>query len=261
MSQSGIPPVRCFTAVVPRRSLLPPDLAVLLAPVRAQEPSAHDPYAGRAEGVLLDDDGRVVAFILRLAMKLDARGGRTLVPVTAVTLTEGPILGLAWTEEYLSAQPRLDHDLQPQAAVDGGSAVETLGLPATSGVAPPGPGASGTETAKEGVEGGILGAAVGVVAGLALGGPIAAASLAVFFAVGGSVGGLISGAAHETEPRVNELRFAPLETDDHGPLGMSLLRLEERLRQDPNLELDGFVRTTRITPVAATHEPSSQAAA
>ena len=138
---------------------------------------------------------------------------------------------------------------------------ESLGLPATSGVVPPGPGTSSAETAKEGVEGGLLGAALGAVAGLALGGPIAAASLAVFFAVGGGVGGMIAGAAHETAPQVNHLKFAPLQADDHGPLGTSLLRLEERLRQDPGLDLAGFVRTTRIMRVTAMEDPSRQAAA
>jgi hypothetical protein len=261
MTQSGPPPVRSFTALVPVRAAIPSDLAILLAPVAALEPSEPFAHAGRAEGVLLDDDGRVVAFIVHLAPKLDDRGGRTLVPVTDVTLTEGPVLRLVWTEEHLGAQPRLDPELRPQHAVDDDPAEESLGVPATSGVVPPGDGTSGAEVAKEGVEGSLLGATVGAIAGLALGGPIAAASMAVFFAVGGGVGGIISGAAHETKPRVTPLPFAPLPTDDHGPLGMSLLRLEERLRSEPDLEREGFVTTTKILPVNAAVEPSRQAAA
>jgi hypothetical protein len=84
--------MRTFTAVLPTQLLLPMDLALLLAPVRVAEPSAPDTYVGRADGVLLDDEGRVVAFIVRLTKAIDARGARTLVPVTALHMTPGPKL-------------------------------------------------------------------------------------------------------------------------------------------------------------------------
>jgi hypothetical protein len=71
--------MQTFTAVLPTRRLLPHDLALLLAPVRAEAPSAPDAYVGRADGVLLDDGGHVVAFIVRLARELDAKSPRTLV--------------------------------------------------------------------------------------------------------------------------------------------------------------------------------------
>ena len=259
MSESGLPPTQHFTAVMPIRLLLPPDLAVLLAPVRSDVPGAPDADAGRAEGVLLDDGGRVVAFILRLASRLDERSARTLVPATAMSLRDGPVLGLAWTEEHLCARPRLDQDLQPK------DPVESQRLAAPPGLAAPGPGASGGEAAKEGVEGGVLGAALGAVAGLVLGGPIAAVSLAAFFAVGGGIGGLISGAADEKAPEPapdeTEMKLSPLQTWNHGALAVALQRLEARLRLSTDPELAELVRITEIMPVTTVVEPPGQAAA
>jgi hypothetical protein len=260
MSQSGMSPVRSFTAVVPMRVALPPELALLLAPVLMAEPSAVDAYMGHAEGVVLDDEGRVVAFVVRLATKLADRGARTLVPATAMALMEGPMLHLSWTEEKLRAQPRLDHDLRAQAPADRDPPPDSQRMLADSGAAPPGPGASGTEAAVEGVEGGLLGAALGAVAGMVLGGPIAAASMAVFFAVGGSLGGLIAGAAEETEPVVTEGNLPPSHAKEPDALGVALGHLEEKLRLDADPELAGLVRTTRITP-ATMVEPAAQVAA
>src|SRR4051812_6506528 len=90
-ARTGASTMHTFTAVVPTQALLPAELALLLAPVRVNEPSDPDEYVGRTDGVLLDRDGRVVAFILQLTRKLGARGARTLVPVTAMTLTEGSV--------------------------------------------------------------------------------------------------------------------------------------------------------------------------
>jgi hypothetical protein len=246
--------MRTFTAVVPTQELLPHELAIMLAPVRVAEPSAPDVYVGRADGVLLDEEGRVVAFILRLARSLDAHGARTLVPATALRMTEGPKLHLAWTEAHLRAQPRLDEDLQPHSRADEGAPVESQSVPARPGMAPPGSGVNGVEAAAEGIEGGLLGAALGALAGLALGGPIGAASLAVFFAAGGSLAGVISGAAHETAPPVSELGFAHLAAEDHGALGMALSRLESWLR-DPALVASGCVSAMRLTPMIAAAAP------
>jgi hypothetical protein len=256
------PTLPTFTAVVPTRGLLPHDLAILLAPVRAAEPSAPDEYVGRADGVLLDFGGRVVAFVVRLAKKLDAHGARTLVPVTALTLEEGPMLHLSWTEDQLRAQPRLDQGLQPHNQVDGGPPVESQWMPALPNVVPPGSGVNGTEAAKESLEGGFVGAAIGALAGLAIGGPVLAASLAVFFAAGGSLAGLLSGASQETAAEAGEMKFAPLETDDRGALGLRLQRLEERLG-DPGLEAAGLVNATRLTLATTTEaspSPSRKAA-
>jgi hypothetical protein len=248
MSQRDPAPVRSFTAVVPLRHDLPPELALMLAPIRTDEPSAPDRYAGRAEGVLLDHEGRVVAFIVRLATKLNGNVERTLVPTTIATLEEGPTLHLAWTNGQLRAHPRLDEDLKRPDPVH----------EEAPGEAPPGGGVSGSETAKEGVEGGLLGAALGALAGLVLGGPIAAASMAVFFATGGSVLGMVAGASEEkTPPEATTTTVNPVRAHD-AALAAALELLEARLRRDP--ELEGVVITTRIVP-PVTGEPAEQAAA
>jgi hypothetical protein len=245
--------MQTFTAVLPTRRLLPHDLALLLAPVRAEAPSAPDAYVGRADGVLLDDGGHVVAFIVRLARELDAKSPRTLVPATAVTVTEGPILRLSWTADQLRAEPWLDADLQPHNRTDGGPPVESRWMPARPGVVPPGPGVNGAEAVKEGFEGGIIGAALGTLAGLALGGPIAAASLAVFFAAGGSLAGVLSGASQETAPEASEMKFPPPEAEDYGSRGVGLGALEQRLR-DLGLAAGGLVTMTRLTPMTTPTE-------
>jgi len=242
MSQPESTSARVFTAVVPLRHQLPPELALLLAPVRTADRSAPDEYNARTEGVLLDDGGRVLAFIVRLAGALDDRRARTLVPVTVAALVEGPALHLLWTEEQLRAHPRLDEDLD-RAAHE------------APGEAPPTGGASGVETAKEGVEGGLLGAALGAIAGLALGGPIAAASLAVFFATGGSVLGMIAGASEETA----EATVLSTDRTHDQALLVALERLEARLRLDAGLER--LLSTTRMTLPMATAAPAAQAAA
>jgi hypothetical protein len=245
--------MQAFTAVLPVRRLLPHDLALLLAPVRAEDPSAPDAYVGRADGVLLDDERNLVAFIVRLARNLDARGARTLVPASAVTVMVGPILRLSWTEDQLRAEPRLDADLQPHNRIDGGPPVESRWMPARPGVIPPGPGVNGAEAVKEGFGGAVVGATVGALAGLALGGPIAAASLAVFFAVGGSLAGVLSGASQETAPEASEMSFPPM---DGGRRDARLCALEQRLR-DPGLETGGLVTMTPLMPMTTT-EPQAE---
>jgi hypothetical protein len=246
--------MQTFTAIVPTQPQLPPDLAILLAPVRSDEPSAPDAHVARADGVLLDEEGRVVAFILRLAKTLDPHGGRTLVPATALRLTEGPKLHLAWTEDQLRAQPRLDGDLQPHNHVDGGPPVESQWMPARPAVIPPGSGGNGVAAATEGVEGGLIGAAIGALAGLAIGGPIGAASLAVFFAAGGSLAGILSGASQDTAPEASEMHFAHLPAGDDGALGVALGKLEAWLRE-PRLVGQGFVSAMRLMPMTTTEAP------
>lgn len=248
--------MRTFTAVLPTQPLLPPDLALLLAPVCADEPSAPDDYVGRTDGALLDDEGHVVAFIIRLSRRLDARGARTLAPVSAMS-AKGPLLKVAWTQDQLLAQPRLDADLQPHDRVDGGPPVESRWMPARPNVVPPGSGGNAAEAAKEGIEAGLIGAAIGAIAGLAVGGPIAAASLAVFFAAGGSLAGILSGASRETATEASEMKFDTLSAEHRGVLGEALERLEARLA-DPALTSAGYVATMRITPLTRSEAPAEQ---
>jgi hypothetical protein len=243
--------MRTFTAVIPAQPTLPPDLELLLAPVCANEPSAPDEYVGRTDGVLLDEQGCVVAFIVRLSKKLDSACQRTLVPSTAVTVTGGSLLHLSWTEDQLLAQPRLDEDLQPHNRVDGGPPVESQWMPARPNVVPPGPGANRKEAVKEGIEGGLLGATIGAIAGMAIGGPIGAASLAVFFAAGGSLAGVLSGASHDTAVEASEMKLDNL-APKHRPQP-EIQRLEERLR-DPVLAAAGIVTAMRISPLTTTKE-------
>jgi hypothetical protein len=188
--------MQTFTAVLPTDASLPADLALLAAPVSVAEPSDPDEYVGDAEGVLLDGEGRVAAFVVRLARRIDLRKDRVLVPATALRLTEGPYLHLSWTEDQLCAQPRLDGDLQPHNRVDGGLPVESHWmLPARPGVVPPGPFVNKSAAAREGLEGGLIGAIFGFVVGLAIGGPAAVVLAMIFFAAGAGLAGLLSGAS------------------------------------------------------------------
>ena len=245
--------MRTFTAVIPAQPTLPPDLELLLAPVCANEPSAPDEYVGRTDGVLLDEEGRAVAFIVRLSKKLDPDCPRTLVPTRAMTVTGGSLIHLTWTEDQLLAQPRLDEDLQPHNRIDGGPPVESQWMPARPNVVPPGPGVNGSEAAKEGLEGGLIGAAIGAVAGMAIGGPIGAASLAAFCAAGGSLAGILSGATHETAVEASEMKLDNLEPERR-PVP-AIRRLEERLR-DPGLTVAGILHAMRLTPMTTTEAPA-----
>jgi hypothetical protein len=248
-----------FTAVLAVDPWLPPDLAILIAPVRAAEPSDPDEHVGNAEGVLLDQDGRVAAFILRLAGRVDLRHGRVLVPATALRLTEGPYLRLAWTEDQLRAQPRLDQDLQPHNRVDGGPPVESHWMmPARPSVIPPGPFLNKSAAAWEGLQGGIVGAIVGVVAGLAVGGPAAVVPAMIFFAAGAGLAGLLSGASQESAAEASEMSLPHLDPNDHRPLAEALQRLEDRLL-GPHLVAavaNGFVTARKVRPLTTSSPPA-----
>lgn len=109
--------MQTLTAVIPNQPLLPQDLELLHTPVCTSEPSSPAGYAGRTDGALLDEEGHVVAFIVRLSRKLDPDHRRILVPVTSLTVTGGWLLHLRWTTTELLAQPRLDDDLQDRKSV------------------------------------------------------------------------------------------------------------------------------------------------
>jgi hypothetical protein len=256
--------MRTFTAVLPMRPSLPHDLALLLAPVRAAHPLEADPnvYVARADGALLDEDGRVVAFILRLARPIDARGQRTLVPITEVSLLQGPELRLKWTEDQLRAQPRLEDDLQVQEPTNEGGPPDHDGesVLKAAGETPPTPRVNKSEAAKEGIEAALIGGALGALAGLAIGGPIAIAGMAVFFATGGSMLGLVSGAEHKPAPPLSDTTFAPLDASDHDALAVWLGEMEARLR-DPALEYASLVSKMQITLPAPTEAPLEEARA
>jgi hypothetical protein len=250
--------MQTYTAVLPIDVWMPPKLAVLVAPVCAAEPSAPDAYVGDAEGVLLDGNGRVVAFLLRLATRLEDHRARVLVPATALRLTEGPILRVAWTEDQIRAEPRLDADLQPHNRVDGGPPVESHWMmPARPGVVPPGPFLNKRAAAAEGLEGGLLGAGIGALVGLAVGGPAAAVPAMIFFAGGAGLAGLLCGASEESAAEAGEMIFRPLDSNDRSPLGLALQRLEDRLR-GPHLVsalASGLVTVRRLRPITTTSSP------
>ena len=250
--------MQSFTAITPARLTLPPDLALLTAPVRAHEPSAPDEYVGRAEGVVLDPEGHVVAFVVRLAQRLVAKSPRTLVAANAIEVTSGPVLHLAWTEDQLLAQPQLDENFQPHNRVDGGAPVESQWMPARPNVIPPGEGMNGKEAAKEGLEGGAIGAVIGAVAGMAIGGPIGAIALGAFCAAGGGLAGVLSGVTQETSAEAGEMKF-----DNVAPAGnassVALQQLEERLC-DPMVSAQGLVHGTRFTPMTTTESRPEESA-
>jgi hypothetical protein len=238
--------MRTFTFVHPNQLTLPPELALLIAPVCAAEPSAPDEYVGRTEGALLDENGRVVAFILRLATKI-ASGARTLVPRSALRLEAGPIFHLLWTEDQLRAQPRLDENLQPHNRVDGGPPVESQWMPARPNIVPPAEGPNAREAIKEGFEGGLIGAAIGAIAGFAVGGPLGAAALAAFFAAGGGLAGILSGVAQGTAADASEMKFDAPGKDDDPSIFAPFAALEEQLR-DTRLTTAGIITMTRVVP-------------
>jgi len=246
--------MRTFTAVTPMRTTLSSDLALLLAPVRANEPSAPEEYVGHAEGVLLDERGRLIAFILRLSPRLVAGRPRTLVAASAITVSDDMVLHLSWTEEQILAQPRLDADLQPHNRVDGGRPVESQWMPARPNVVPPSDSVNGKEALKEGLEGGAIGAVLGGVAGLVMGGPIGAVALAGFCAAGGSLAGIIAGATHETAIEASEMKFDNIAPENGGASRTALRLLEERLR-DPALEASELVHISRFTPITTQTAP------
>jgi hypothetical protein len=250
--------MRTFTAVIPMLSTLPAELALLLAPIRAAAPSHPDEYVGRSEGVLLDERGRVIAFLVRLSPKVAPGSPRTLAAASAVSVTDDSVLHLAWTENQLLAQPRLDDDLQPHNRVDGGPPVESQWMPARPNVVPPGGDVNVKETVKEGLEGGAIGAVFGAVAGMAIGGPIGALALGGFCAAGGGLAGIISGASQETAAEAAEMKFDELPPEDEAKRSPALQKLEERLR-DPALAANGLVQAIRFSPMTSTVEREEEA--
>ena len=238
--------MRTWTAVTPSTMALPQDLALLLAPVRlADATGAKDPV-GRAEGVLLDDEGNLVAFVVRLSWRLAAGNPRTLVPASAMTLADDTGLVLAWPQEKLLEQPRLDKDLQRQDAGEAGA--PAVASPEVRAVEPaPGEGrVDVSETVKEGAEGTAIGAVVGGILGGLAGGPLLGFALAAFFATGGGLIGFISGGGQQTGDTPEDAKPQHLATV---PVYPAFQRLEERLR-DPALATDGLVHTTRFSPMA-----------
>lgn len=239
-----------FTAVIPVRSILPPELSLLLAPIRAREPTEPEGYVGQSEGALLDQDDHVVAFIVRLAKRFAPTCPRTLVDASAVTVTDDSVLRLSWTEAQLLAQPRLDDALHVQEPLPGTDPIPLTSMAAHEGTPAVDDGTATKETIKEGAEGVALGAVVGAVAGFAAGGPIGL-SLAAFFALGGGLVGVISGA---TQPTAAEVTARDLKTltppQDHASVE-ALQRLGERL-QDPALQDGELVRLMRFSRASAT---------
>ena len=241
--------MRTWTAVSPSTLKVSPDLALLLAPVRlASSPSTTaEGYVGRAEGVILDDAGRLAAFVVRLSSTLVGGSPRTLLPASAMTVTDDSVLILAWPQDKLLAQRRLDEDLQPQNASAGGSPAAVASPPVATTGAGPGEGkVDVSETVTEGVEGSAIGAVVGGILGGLAGGPVLGLALAAFFGVGGGLAGFISGGGQETRA---EPEGAVPDTTTANPDNGAISRLEERLR-DPMLAMDGLVHTTRFSPMA-----------
>jgi hypothetical protein len=246
--------MRTFTIITrPEGENLPTELALLNAPVTAAEPSAPGEYVGKTEGVVLNEEGAIVAFIVQLAERLVPQGRlRTLIPTTAVKI-QGSTLHVAWTEDQLLAQPRLDENFRAHNRVDGGAPVESQWMPARANVVPPGSGVNTELAAKEGVAGGAIGAAVGAVAGMIAGGPVAAAAFGIFFAAGGSLAGLISGASQETAPEAAELRLEDDASDNATSNDPRLAALSSRLCDPALLDATGL-QSFRFIPLTSTKE-------
>jgi hypothetical protein len=230
-----------WTAVTPKASSLPADLALLVAPIRfADETRTIEGSAGHAEGVVLDAEGRVAGFFVRVSPTLDAASPRTLVPATAFTVAGSSSLVLAWPKEKLLAQRRLDDDLRhyeaPPAAAPGEGKVSV------------------DDTVKEGLEGSAVGAVVGGILGGLAGGPLLGFALAAFFATGGGLVGFISGGAKETR--------APAESTK--PEGLSVTPEDDTFSQlqrrllDPEPAAHGLVHVTRFSPLPAVTVPVQQ---
>lgn len=246
--------MRTFTAVTRHENAtMPPGLEPLEAPVTTEEPSAPGEHVGQAEGVLLDGQGSIVAFVVRLSKHLAPEElSRTLVPAAAIELRAGT-LHVSWTEGQLLAQPRLDAGFQAHDRANGGAPVRSQWMPARPNLTPPGTGVNVHEAAKEGAAGGAMGAVIGAAAGMAVAGPIGAAALAVFFAAGGSLAGLISGGSQESAAEASELRFDAAEELEGRPKAKKakLAALAERLRDPATVEAAGLY-AVRFVPATRT---------
>jgi hypothetical protein len=223
-----------WTAVTPATLSLPTDLALLVAPITfAGEPRSIEGSVGHAEGVVLDADGQVSGFLVRLSPTLVAESPRTLVPATAFTVAGSSALVLAWPQEKVLAQRRLEDDLKhyqaPAAALPGEGKVSV------------------SETVKEGLEGSAVGAVVGGILGGIAGGPVLGLALAAFFATGGGLVGFISGGGQETRAPAESTKPDGLSVE---PGDGTFSQLQRRL-QDPELAARGLVHVTRFSPSPA----------
>src|ERR1043166_8462857 len=99
-----------FKLVTPRDPLqLPPELALLTAPVLASQPGSTGEFLGQTEGVLVDADRDPVAFLVRLPERLVGQSlARTFVRTPRVAVDEPSTLRPHWSRELLLPQPRLD---------------------------------------------------------------------------------------------------------------------------------------------------------
>lgn len=246
--------MRTFTIITrPEDGNLPAELSLLKAPVTTAEPSAPGEYVGKTEGVVLNEGGAIVAFLVRLTARLASKGrARTLIPTTAVEI-QGPTLHVVWTEDQLLAQPRLDDNFQAHNRVDGGAPVESQWMPARANVVPPGSGGNAELAAQEGVAGGAIGAVVGAAAGMLAGGPVAAAALGLFFAAGGGLAGVISGASQETAAEASELHLDDDAGDNATANDPRLATLSSRLC-DPALLYATGLQSFRFVPLTSTKE-------
>ncbi len=230
-----------WTAVTPAASTLPASVALLVAPIRfaSETTNSIEGSAGHAEGVVLDADGRVAGFFVRISPTLVAASPRTLVPATAFTVAGSSALVLAWPQEKLLAQRRLDEDLQhyqaaaPAAPGEGKVSVDT--------------------TVKEGLEGSAVGAVVGGILGGLAGGPLLGFALAAFFATGGGLVGFISGGAQETHAPAASTKPDGLSVT---PEDDTFSQLQRRLA-DPELAALGLVDVTRFSPLPAVKVPEA----
>ena len=230
--------MRTFTVITRRTNdPLPAELALLEAPVSTEEPSAPGEYVGRGAGVMLDEQGDLVAFIVRLEPKLaGTKPPWTLLPTAATVITDQGVLAASWTEDQLMAQPRMDARFQPHEMPTGGLPVESQWMPARPNPVPPGPDVNKSEAAIEGAAGGAIGAAIGAAAGLIAAGPIGALGLGVFFAAGGSLAGLLSGGSQETAVQAAELEMdtvrseAPKSTGEDNATRERITRLVAAIR-------------------------------
>ncbi len=188
-------------------------------------------YVGHSEGVLIDDEGRVVAFVVRLSPDLAPGSPRTLVSAAAMTPTKDSHLLLAWSEDKLLEHPRLAEADPPAESAPPTPADRSIEADVNV-----------KETLKEGVEGTAVGVALGAIVGLTVLAPAGVLALAVFFATGGAVLGAIAGASQGSPKK---------EGDDIGPQHQNpaLQALEQRLRQ-PGLGTMGRVHTARFSGTA-----------
>lgn len=230
--------MRTFTVITrSNNEPLPAELALLEAPVSTEEPSAPGEYVGRGAGIMLDERGNAVAYVVRLEPKLaGTKHPWTLLPTSAAVITDDGVLAASWTEDQLMAQPRIDARFQPHERATGGLPVESQWMPARPNPVPPGPEINKSEAMVEGAAGGAIGAAIGAAAGLIAAGPIGALGLGVFFAAGGSLAGLLSGGSQETAVQAAELEMdtvrseTPKSDSEDNATRSKLTRLEAAIR-------------------------------